>query len=229
MLSGQQSGVAYEHASGESVALRHEVGYLLCAGSPRHDDIFDSALRRPGESVIAIPADAAWRDTMERKLGRKAGCVDRRWMKWSGVVSVTRPRRGSIRRLDRALLRSVGAVLGRNLWEAWPDEQTFLQHGFGYVAQVGGCPVSACVSYSIGRGYAEAAVFTRPEFRRLGYGFDVSQAFVHACLKRGYVPSWSHNATNVASRRLAASIGFLRGHSYVWLVVRDGERIAKRR
>jgi predicted GNAT family acetyltransferase len=54
---------------------------------------------------------------------------------------------------------------------------------------------------------AEVAVETLPEFQRRGYARRVCAAWANNALRRGKVAFFSHAESNLASRRLALSLG----------------------
>ena len=57
---------------------------------------------------------------------------------------------------------------------------------------------------------AEAAVETRPEFQRRGYGRQVTAAWAHDVMSWGLVAFYSYHRDNVASQALAKSLGLMK-------------------
>jgi len=60
-------------------------------------------------------------------------------------------------------------------------------------------------------------VFTRPEYRGLGYGKEVVMACINWCLERELIPLYLVEKSNLASIALAESIGLIR-KSHEWII-----------
>ncbi|MDE6593131.1 MAG: GNAT family N-acetyltransferase [Oscillospiraceae bacterium] len=56
--------------------------------------------------------------------------------------------------------------------------------------------------------FAEIGINTLPEFRRQGLAYEACAALVNSLLSKGTVPLWSTASDNIASRKLAESLGF---------------------
>ena len=68
---------------------------------------------------------------------------------------------------------------------------------------------AACRSIRCNETAAEAYVFTEEGYRRLGYGQRVVRAWAQRVRQSGRVPFYSHVIDNLASQRLAESLGFV--------------------
>lgn len=69
-----------------------------------------------------------------------------------------------------------------------------------------GMIVSTCGSVREGEEAGEGYVFTRPEYRRRGYGRQVTAAWGHGLTEQGKVAFYSHTEENLASRAVARSL-----------------------
>ena len=76
-----------------------------------------------------------------------------------------------------------------------------------YAVLLDGKIVSACVSARENAEAAEAWVQTTPAYRGRGYGRQTTAAWAGAALSRGKIALYSHLWTNLASKRIAASLG----------------------
>jgi len=72
-----------------------------------------------------------------------------------------------------------------------------------------GMIVSTCVSVRENEDAGECYVFTLPEYRRRGYGRQVTAAWGHHLREQGKVAFYSHTEWNMASRAVAQSLGLL--------------------
>ncbi len=124
------------------------------------------------------------------------------------------------RRLPKGfvLVRLDGQTLDQKAFKGIRDDILFcwesLEHfdalGLGYSIQSQQHElVSAC--YAIGYG-AEAYhidIWTHQEHRRKGFARNAAIAFLRECLQEGRTIYWINDAPNIASRRLAESLGFV--------------------
>lgn len=91
----------------------------------------------------------------------------------------------------------------------WPDAATFLAHGGGRVAELDGEPGAiAFCSFRTGAD-VELGIETRADLRRRGLAHVVCAAMIGDVLAAGLTPVWSCREDNVASVRLAESLGFV--------------------
>ena len=69
--------------------------------------------------------------------------------------------------------------------------------------------VAGCGSIRFNQHSAEAYVFTNENFRQRGYGKRVTRAWAQRVRQSGRIPFYSHLMNNIASQRLAESLGFV--------------------
>ncbi|BET65948.1 hypothetical protein ASA1KI_08660 [Opitutales bacterium ASA1] len=109
--------------------------------------------------------------------------------------------------LERCLWREE-AVLAAGSWSE------FLLHGFGFCLLLGEQIVAEAYSCFWGLERVEIATITHGEHRGRGYAGVVCAHLIDACEKVGFSTYWSCDADNVASRRLAARLGFADPQDY---------------
>lgn len=95
-----------------------------------------------------------------------------------------------------------------------PDE---LQRHFStgkalsFAIDVNGDPVSACLAYQNYKNIWEiGGVYTIPTARRKGYAKKLVESALHQLLTNGYMPRYQMHESNVASMRLAETVGLRR-------------------
>lgn len=117
----------------------------------------------------------------------------------------------TIRRIDRELLHSrrLGnhSFLEQKINHFWDSIDSFLQHGFGYIAEYNNNVVSSCISSFVVDQTHAIDIETLEGYRRSNYGAAVAKAFVRECTQKGIHPYWDCTPENTGSIRLAELIG----------------------
>lgn len=90
----------------------------------------------------------------------------------------------------------------------WRNDRDFLASAYAIVAWVNGEPASICYAAAVAEGVAEIDVFTHQEYRRVGLGKRVVEAFSRLCLVQGLLPVWDCFTNNAGSMALCKSCGF---------------------
>lgn len=91
---------------------------------------------------------------------------------------------------------------------SWQSKTVFLENGFGYCLFVNGRFAACAFSAGISEKYVDIGVETVKEYQGKGYGKIISQIMVKEICQRGMIPIWECNTSNIASMKLACSIGF---------------------
>ena len=117
-----------------------------------------------------------------------------------------------VKRMDRALasqLRDNLVAAGIPDWfkQHWGGIDTFLEHGFGFVAVGEEGIASNCRAAWVKNGEAPIQVSTRQYARRTGLGTLVCRAFIEHCLASGLTPVYECDEDNFASIALAEKLG----------------------
>lgn len=103
----------------------------------------------------------------------------------------------------------------------WPDVESFLAHGCGWVAEVDGTPAALAFRAFPGDDDVEIGIETDPAYRRRGLARLVTAAMITDVLATGRTPVWSCREENVGSLRLAESLGFTPSRRLPYLEVRQ--------
>jgi GNAT superfamily N-acetyltransferase len=90
----------------------------------------------------------------------------------------------------------------------WGSVDRFLEDGCGYCVLEGSRMVSWCYAQAFGHASQTLDIWTSSDRRRKGLGTAVAAALIGHCLAAGYDPFWLCDDGNIASRRLALSLGF---------------------
>lgn len=110
-----------------------------------------------------------------------------------------------VRRTVRADFDWPGSVVPS---EFWPDADTFLANGGGWVLADGPqVAAMAFASYRAGR-QVELGIETAPDWQRRGLATTAAAAMIDSLLLSHLTPVWSCREDNVGSYRLATTLGF---------------------
>jgi GNAT superfamily N-acetyltransferase len=115
-----------------------------------------------------------------------------------------------IRPMDEALARDAATGADPELTTFWPHLRAFAERGVGFCAieSESGSVASAAWSPFEPVDLVEIAVGTASAHRGRGLSPATANALVRHCLAHGLEPRWSTDFDNVASRRVAAKLGF---------------------
>lgn len=124
--------------------------------------------------------------------------------------------------ISRALLEHAGLEGCREVLEEirwmWADPERFYREGFGVAACVPGAVVGWCTAEYVSPGRCGVGIATVPAFEGQGVATAMAARFVALCHTRGIAPLWETATTNLASRRVAAKVGFtLAAESRAWI------------
>jgi GNAT superfamily N-acetyltransferase len=115
-----------------------------------------------------------------------------------------------LQQIDESLARDVAERADPELTEHWPDLRAFAQRSIGFCAVELGTGRVASAAWSVFPpvDLVEIAVGTATDHRGRGLAPAAAHALVRWCLARGLDPRWSTDFDNLASRRVAAKLGF---------------------
>jgi GNAT superfamily N-acetyltransferase len=219
VLDGTQPGTVW--SSGESALVVARFGFMQWLG-PCDDDVFvdEIAMRlRHGDSDL--PHYLLWYDPPPRWMAwcREHKLRERERVRWrfEEVQEAQMVMDGAFHLEDwnAALLPAIEAF-GMFPMRFWNSIDDLLQRGAG-MAVVDGQDrvVAAAYSAGVGAGQGEIDIAVAPEHRGQGLGFLVGQVLIRAFEERGILPAWDCFASNEASMRLAARLGFQPARRYV--------------
>jgi len=155
-----------------------------------------------------------WSASLARTFGHAFAPRERRSYRLERWRDVEQPMPAGIevRQIDADLAARVAADADSEFSDYWPDPREFAARGLGFCAieADSGRVVSAAWSVHEPTELVEIAVGTSKGFRGRGLSPLVASRLVRECHKRGIDPRWSTDFDNIASRRVAAKLGF--GH-----------------
>jgi RimJ/RimL family protein N-acetyltransferase len=129
------------------------------------------------------------------------------------------PENGRVVPVDEALARR----LDRECYPVpfilfdWGSYEAYAAHGFGFALLVGDAIASTITAISVSSKHALINVATEPPFRQQGFATLVGGCFVEDCLKRGLLPVWDTDDTNIGSAATARRLGFTEEAPFVEL------------
>ena len=121
------------------------------------------------------------------------------------------PLRPSMRRLLAADGPGLAALPPSLAWisETWGGHAGLAASGMAWAAFDDGRPVAVAAAFYVGRAHEDVGVVTAPDFRGQGLSTACAAALVADIRARGRRPSWTTSPGNVASRAVAARLGFV--------------------
>lgn len=106
--------------------------------------------------------------------------------------------------------RMKGTVVPRFFWK---DADDFVNNSVGFSALVNGNLASlafaAFIIRSEDKKYLEIGIETLPEYYGKGLAKQACAALIRFCLDNSFDPTWTCRGTNMGSKRLAESLGFV--------------------
>lgn len=98
-----------------------------------------------------------------------------------------------------------GSVIPKYFWNNSDD---FVKNGIGYSLYYQDTLASIAYSSVVDNKYLELGIETLEQFRKKKLAYEVCAALIDYCLAVGLEPVWACRKTNIASYRLAESLGF---------------------
>lgn len=180
---------------GRVYAYRHAAGYTLCVradvSAATYAVLEDLGARAVFEDARGVRRVLAQDETCEDVSHWRTYCLtDPVPELYTGVVTLTEEYRPQMDAYHP------GMVLGER-----PVYAVLVDGSDGIPAIA-----ATCASIRENDEVAETYVFTRPEWRRRGYGRKVTAAWAAGVLSRGKVPLYSHLVSNTPSARLVSSV-----------------------
>ncbi len=196
------------------------VGFLAGEPQPSHEALrelvrlaLDSGATNTAGLRLAMPL-LTWTAVLERAFGCAFAPRERRSYRFVDQNGLDRcrivPTGYAVHAMDDSLARRVMDDADPELADAWPDAKEFAQRSIGFctVEESTGRATSAAWSAFEPDGLVEIGVGTAADHRGRGLAGAVAARLVAECLRRGLEPRWSTDFDNLASRRVAAKVGF---------------------
>ncbi|GAB3688849.1 hypothetical protein GCM10027589_56570 [Actinocorallia lasiicapitis] len=120
------------------------------------------------------------------------------------------PVEAEIRRLGPADAPALDALPAEIHWitETWGGPAGAAKGGLAFGAFAEGALVSVAIPFYTGEKYEDIGVVTEESHRARGLSAACATAVIKDVLARGHRPTWSTSPDNIASRRVAAKLGF---------------------
>jgi RimJ/RimL family protein N-acetyltransferase len=98
--------------------------------------------------------------------------------------------------------------------QMWPTVDGFVKFGFGSSIVTENQVVCWCTAEYMSKGKCGVGIETVHDYQNMGLATSAASAFVEHCKARNIKPHWECNAENLASRRVAEKVGFVKEHEY---------------
>lgn len=108
---------------------------------------------------------------------------------------------------------NIGFVM-REIRQMWPSIDRFINRGFGFSLVTSSKVVSWCTSEYMSKHRCGIGIETLQEHQNRGLATIAASAFVEHSLRRNIKPHWECNVENLASRRVAEKVGFVKEQDY---------------
>lgn len=101
------------------------------------------------------------------------------------------------------------------VFDSYANYSNFLQQGFGFCIYHADKIISLCMSFAESEQGVEIEVDTDPDYQGQGLAKVVAANFIAEAIERSLTPLW--DASNPASAKIAAALGFNKGKDYLAL------------
>jgi len=139
----------------------------------------------------------------------------------AGKPHYTLPNDYRVRRLTNGDAHALGELGPDSRWiyKTWETPIALAASGYAWGAFADDRLVAVANSFFLGQQYEDIGVVTEAEFRGLGLSVACAGALCADIQARGRTPSWSTSLDNLASRRVAAKLGFtFQRHDYLYVI-----------
>jgi hypothetical protein len=111
------------------------------------------------------------------------------------------------------------AALPSEMWGPWVgDERAVLEAGVVAGAVIGGLVVAIAQGASRSERHGDIGVYSMEAWRGRGYSTAAAALVAERLRAQGKTPTWSCGETNLASRRVAAKVGFVEVSRRVYVI-----------
>ncbi|MCY8498878.1 GNAT family N-acetyltransferase [Bacillus atrophaeus] len=118
------------------------------------------------------------------------------------------PKGFTLKRINEDIISSSTEFQKAYYEEYWGSVSNFLKNGFGFAVLYDNHVVSECTSIFLGGNRAEMDIYTREEYRGMGFAYIAGSKFINDCLENGVSPSWDCDVSNKSSILSAKKLGF---------------------
>ena len=188
------TGFAYITGSTEKAFLDDVYSLMTDKNKPRR-----FVLMTDDEIVRSYFAEKENIDIQERNLYQFAEKKDFRL-----------PEGYTIKEMDENILNKLSGRIVPSLF--WPDRERFLEKGKGYCVMKGDNIASWAFSAAVTSEEIDIGIETAEEYKNKGLGKIAANAMIKYVIEQGKAPVWACHHTNIASNKMAQSLGFVKIH-----------------
>lgn len=213
VLEHDAPGIAFAAPAGQPLYVVHGYGMsLLHAEGPADDRVLTQVLRRARRQDEWLQLSSRrWAERLRDLAGEATAPIEehvRVNYRFSRTRFQERRRATSPTavRMGRAEFELEGSVVPRRFW---PSAERFVEVGAGFAVWAEGEVASVAFSSWVTSDELELGIETRPQWRGRGFAAIACHALIEHALSRSLEPAWSCRLGNIASCRLAESLGFI--------------------
>lgn len=93
---------------------------------------------------------------------------------------------------------------------SWDSAESFLENGKGYCVVKGDTAAAWAFSAAVSSTEIDIGIETNSEYRRLGLAEIAAKKMIEYCFKQNKRPVWACHQSNIASKKLAEKLGFVK-------------------
>lgn len=93
---------------------------------------------------------------------------------------------------------------------SWNSAESFLENGKGYCVVKGDTAAAWAFSAAVSSTEIDIGIETNSEYRRLGLAEIAAKKMIEYCFKQNKRPVWACHQSNIASKKLAEKLGFVK-------------------
>lgn len=118
------------------------------------------------------------------------------------------PMEYELKEINKELLIKIHGTIVPSLF--WEDTNEFLKKGKGYCISRGDDIVSWVFSAAVSTKEIDIGIETNPNYKKKGLGMIVASKVIQYTLEQGKNPVWACHYKNIASEKMAESLGFVK-------------------
>lgn len=215
VAEGIQEGEIYTGSKGDynKILFWVQSGFAYLSGNIDEDflnDIYDFMLDRSktgDKRVLLMSKDEYVLDYFKGKKGIVMEC--RYLFEYTGKNNVLElPMEYELKEMNKELLVKIHGTIVPSLF--WKQNNEFLKKGKGYCISCGDDIVSWAFSAAVSTKEIDIGIETNPNYKKKGLGMIVASKMIQYTLEQGKNPVWACHYKNIASEKMAESLGFVK-------------------
>ena len=122
--------------------------------------------------------------------------------------AVELPTEYELKEINKELLMKIHGTIVPSLF--WNENSNFLERGKGYCISRGDDIASWAFSAAVSTKEIDIGIETNPNYKKKGLGMIVASKMIRYTLEQGKNPVWACHCKNIASEKMAESLGFVK-------------------